>query len=83
MFYVYFLKLSNGDVYKGLTSTLDRRMREHAQGKVTSTRNYLPARLIGYECYCVESDARRREKFLKTTEGRELLRRQYRDDLNN
>jgi len=82
MTYVYFLKLSNGDLYKGLTSDLKRRMEEHATGKVESTKNYLPAILIGYEAYQLKSDAQRREKFLKTTEGRRLLKQQYKDILS-
>ncbi len=58
-------------------------MSEHSAGKVKSTRNFLPLRLIGYEAYQLKSDAQRREKFLKTTEGRRLLRQQYRDIIEN
>jgi putative endonuclease len=52
---------------------------EHQLGKVSSTKNYRPLILIGYEAYELKSDALRREKFLKTTEGKRLLKRQYRD----
>lgn len=79
MVYVYFLKLSNGDIYKGLTEDLDRRFEEHKQGKVESTRNFRPLMVIGYEAYVKKSDALRREEFLKTTEGRRLLKLQYKD----
>jgi putative endonuclease len=82
MYYVYFLKLSSRDIYKGLTSDLKNRISEHEAGKVESTRNYRPLKLIGYEAYCLKSDAQRREKFLKTTEGIRLLKQQYRDILN-
>lgn len=82
MNYLYFLKLVNGNIYKGLTTNLKRRINEHKRGKVLSTRNYLPAMLIGYESYLLKSDAKRREKFLKTTEGRRLLGRQLRDIIN-
>ncbi|MFH0873407.1 MAG: GIY-YIG nuclease family protein [Candidatus Komeilibacteria bacterium] len=82
MHYVYFLKLNNNQIYKGETSNLKRRFDEHSNGKVTSTRNKQPLALIGYEAYLLKSDAMRREKFLKTTEGRRLFRRQYRDILN-
>ena len=34
-----------------------------------------------YEAYGLESDARRRERFLKTTEGKRLLKQQIRDIL--
>ncbi len=64
-----------------MTSDLNRRFFEHKSGTVESTKNYLPVCLIGYEAYKMKSDAERREKFLKTTEGRRLLKQQYRDVL--
>ncbi|MBU0648695.1 GIY-YIG nuclease family protein [Patescibacteria group bacterium] len=82
MYYVYFLLLSNEDLYKGFTDDLPRRIDEHKKGKVKSTKNFLPARLIGYEAYLLKSDALRRERFLKTTEGKRFLKRQYRDIIN-
>ena len=82
MYYVYFLKLSNGNIYKGSTHDLKRRLKEHQRGKVKSTKNYRPLMLIGYEAYLLKSDAQRREKFLKTTEGRRLMAQQYRDILH-
>jgi putative endonuclease len=82
MYYVYVLKLSNSNLYKGFCNDLKRRYSEHLAGKVSSTRNYRPLKLIGYEAYVMKSDAMRREKFLKTTEGMRLLKQQYRDILN-
>ena len=35
--------------------------------------------LIHCEAYALETDARRREKYLKTTEGKRFLRQQIRD----
>jgi len=83
MYYVYFLKLANGDIYKGSTGDLKRRIKEHVAGKVESTHDYRPIILIGYEAYLLKQDAERRERFLKTTEGKRLLRQQYRDILNH
>ncbi len=82
MMYVYFLKLSNGNIYKGSTDNLDRRLQEHQEGKSDSTRPHLPCTLIGYEVYQHRSDALRREQFLKTTEGIKLLKRQYKDAID-
>ena len=81
--YVYILRLSNGDLYKGVTNDLRRRIDEHTNGKVESTKHYRPFVFVGYEAYRTESDALRREKFLKTTEGGRLLKQQYRDILNS
>ena len=79
MHYVYILHLNNQDLYKGFTEDLKRRIQEHESGKVDSTKNFRPVKLIHYEAYLRKSDAQRREKFLKTTEGRRLLKQQYRD----
>ncbi len=79
MYYVYFLFLNNQDIYKGSCANLKIRLMDHQSGKVESTKNYRPVKLIGYEAYVLKSDAQRRERFLKTTEGRRLLNQQYRD----
>ncbi|MBU0597749.1 GIY-YIG nuclease family protein [Patescibacteria group bacterium] len=81
--FVYFLKLSNNNIYKGTTGDVKKRVSEHKNGKVKSTKNYWPLVLIGYEYYHLKTDAKRREKFLKTSEGRKLLKRQYRDIINS
>lgn len=83
MYYVYFLLMNNGQIYTGSTKDLKSRMFEHNRGNVTTTSKYLPVTLIGYEAYSVKSDAQRREKFMKTTEGKRLFRQQYRDILSN
>ena len=79
MFYVYILKLNNGQLYTGYTADLRRRLSEHQAGKSAFTSERLPVELIHYEAYKLESDARRRERFLKSSEGKEMLRRQIRD----
>ena len=57
------------------------RMSQHEQSRVNTTSKYLPVTLIGYEAYQLKSDAQRRERFFKTTEGKRLFRQQYRDIL--
>ncbi len=81
MFHVYVLLLSNHSLYKGSTNDLRRRIAEHQHGQVSSTKNHRPVKLIHEESYLKKSDASRREMFLKTTEGRRLLRQQIRDIL--
>lgn len=82
MYYVYILKLNNGKLYKGYTNNLNRRIIEHKGNKVKSTRYKLP-KLVHYECYFFKSDAERRERYLKTTEGRRFLKQQIRDLINS
>jgi len=82
MYFVYILKLNNGDLYKGSTANFKQRINVHKNDKVNSTKNKRPI-LIHYECYLKKSDATRRERFLKTTEGRRLLKQQLRDILSS
>lgn len=82
-YYVYFLLRTDRKVYTGSTMDLKRRVEEHQQGKVSSTRPFLPVRLLGYEAFATQSNARRRERYLKTTEGKRLFRQQYRDVLKS
>lgn len=81
--YVYILLLSNNQLYTGFTTNLNERLRQHRNGNVKSTRNRRPVKLIHYEVYLKESDARRREKYLKTTEGKRFLKQQIRDLLKD
>lgn len=79
MHYVYFLLMNNKQIYTGSTGNLKARISQHESGRVTTTSKYLPVTLLGYEAYTLKTDAARREKFMKTTEGKRLFRQQYRD----
>ncbi len=81
MYYVYLLQLNDGKIYTGSTGDLRRRIREHQEGRVVSTKHKQPIVLILYEAYLLKSDALRRERYLKTTEGKRFLRQQIRDYL--
>lgn len=81
MYYVYILHLKKvNKLYTGSTQNLKTRLNQHLNNKVLSSKNRNPD-LIHYEVYKLKSDAQRREKFLKTTEGKRLLRQQLRDIL--
>lgn len=82
MYYLYILKLIDNKIYTGSTKNLRSRVTEHKKGKVKSTKNKRPIKLIHYEAYILKSDATRRERFLKSTEGKRLLRQQIKDILN-
>lgn len=82
-YYVYILRLSNNDLYKGSSSDLRKRLRQHQDGLVPSTKNYRPIKLIHYEAYWEKSDALRRERYLKTTEGMRFLKQQIKILLGN
>jgi methionine-R-sulfoxide reductase len=63
--YVYVLRMSNGQLYVGSTCNLVKRVHDHKNGKVFTTKKYLPVSLIYYESYELENEARMREKTLK------------------
>ena len=65
-------------LYTGYTGDLRRRFREHANGNVASTQSRRPFRLIYYEAYLLEADAKGRERFLQSGAGRRLLLKQLR-----
>lgn len=84
MFYVYILESKkNNQLYIGFTSDLTRRLEEHNQGLNFSTKKYLPWKLIYYEACIEKSDAVRREKYLKTTQGGRLIKRRIKDYVYN
>ncbi len=76
MFYVYILvSLKDKNFYVGSTQDLVRRIAEHKKGKVKSTKNRLPIKLVCYEAYLFKEEMFTREKFLKTSDGRKDLRK--------
>lgn len=64
-----------GELYKGYTTDLIRRLKEHNQGLNFSTKSKKPWKIIHYEAYLNEKDAKRREKYLKTSQGMRLIKR--------
>lgn len=75
MHYVYVLLTEvDGRFYTGCTGDLRKRFQQHNDGKVSSTRDRKPLKLIYYEASLNEQDAFRREKYLKTTYGKRYIR---------
>lgn len=73
-FYVYVLEsLFDGDRYIGYTNNLKRRLEEHRRGYSFATKFRRPFKLIYFEGCLSEADAKRREKYLKTTQGRRFM----------
>ncbi|MEK7516114.1 MAG: GIY-YIG nuclease family protein [Patescibacteria group bacterium] len=73
-FYVYVLEsLKDFKRYIGYTNNLKKRMEEHEKGMSFATKCRLPFRLTYYEACLNEADAKRREHYLKSTQGRRFL----------
>ena len=75
MYYTYVLRSgTDSQLYTGSTNDLRRRLNEHNNGKVSSTKNRVPFELIYYEACLNEQDARAREKYLKTGMGKRYIK---------
>ncbi|MCX6933033.1 MAG: GIY-YIG nuclease family protein [Verrucomicrobia bacterium] len=73
--YVYVLRsLADGNFYVGYTSDLKRRIAEHHAGRVPSTAKRLPIDLVYYEACRTQTDATKREKYLKTAWGKRYIK---------
>lgn len=77
MWYVYFLRLSNGDVYVGFTNDLRHRFAEHSRGEVNSTKAYLPAVLKSYIAVETEAHARQLEVYFKSGSGKAFAKKRF------
>ncbi len=74
-YYIYvLLSIKDKKFYIGFTSDLKNRLSEHAKGKVRSTKNRRPLKLIHYEYFIDKADAKAREVFLKSGFGRNQLK---------
>ncbi len=82
-YYVYVLfSLKDKQFYSGYTGkTTEERFLEHVQGKNISTAKRRPLILIYYEAHLSENDAKRRERYFKTTKGKTTLKQILRDSL--
>lgn len=77
MHYLYILQsLKDNNFYTGTTFDLKRRAKEYNAGKNFSTAPRRPFKLIYYEAYILKEDAEAREKYLKTSMGRRVIRKQ-------
>jgi putative endonuclease len=73
--YTYVLKtLKDGRVYKGMSSDVERRVKEHNSGQTKSTKGFIPWILVLKEEHASLEEAREREKYLKSGVGREYIK---------
>jgi predicted GIY-YIG superfamily endonuclease len=77
MYYVYFLELSNQDIYVGSTNDLNRRIDEHKNGKVISTSKFLPLKLKAYLAVETKKRSIELEKYFKTGSGKAIALKRF------
>jgi len=74
MYYTYVIQSTKDHQwYTGMTADLRSRMANHLKGRVRSTSHRHPLRLVYYEACLNEADGRRRERYLKSGEGKRYL----------
>ncbi|MDP1721788.1 MAG: GIY-YIG nuclease family protein [Candidatus Gottesmanbacteria bacterium] len=82
MYYVYLLRSTRDDrIYTGYTHDLKKRVSEYFQGNVHTTLRMGDIKLIYYEAFISEIDAREREGYLKTTKGKRTVKLMLKDTL--
>lgn len=66
MNYTYILKCKDGTYYTGWTNNLEKRLRDHNDGKGAKyTKSRLPVSLIYYEMFETKEEAMKREYTIK------------------
>ena len=76
MNYVYILQsIKDSNLYVGCTFDLKKRIGMHNAGKVESTKNRRPFKIIFYEAFLNKHDAFMREQWLKTGWGRNHIQK--------
>ena len=74
--------LRDSKLYIGYSSQIEKRIQQHSNGEVMSTKHRRPLKLIYYESHLSARDAIRREKYFKTTSGKRTLKLMLRDTLD-
>ena len=75
MYYVYIIRsFKDKNLYIGYSANLKKRLQEHQNGRVRSTKPRKPFEVIFYEAYRSKIDAKRRERYLKTNKGKTTVK---------
>ncbi|MFA7253885.1 MAG: GIY-YIG nuclease family protein [Patescibacteria group bacterium] len=69
MYYVYLLKLSNNDHYVGFSENLQTRIKDHHEGKCSTTAKFRPVELVWYCGFKDKYKALKFESYLKKGTG--------------
>jgi len=83
-YYVYILQSElDKNFYTGTTEDLKSRLKEHNYGRVDSTKNRRPLRLVYFEGCLSKKDATKRESYLKTAWGKRYIKNRIKNYLTN
>ncbi len=77
MIYVYVIQSEkNESLYVGMTKEISNRLKEHNAGKSKYTKSYCPWKIVYEEEVPNWELGRKREKYLKSTAGKNWLRKE-------
>ncbi len=84
-YYYTYVLLSEKDenLYTGYTKNINNRLQEHNDGKVRSTKDRRPLKLLYWEGCLNQKDATRREKYLKSGSGKIYIRNRLKNFLDD
>ncbi len=83
MYFIYVLhSLKDNKYYYGLTQNLDKRLKEHNNKEVPSTKNRVPFCLVYFEKVDTLVEARKREKYFKSGFGRKYIKKKLASSSN-
>lgn len=74
---VYILRCSDNKYYTGLTSDLRKRVYEHRNGLVSSTKYRRPVQLVFFAGFSNRKKAAEFEKYLKSNSGRAFRNKHF------
>lgn len=83
MFYYIYVLQSKQDqnFYTGVTENLRERLKDHNYGRVSSTKNRRPLKLVYFEGCLSKKDVTKRERYLKTAWGKRFIKNRIRNYL--
>lgn len=74
---VYLLRCSDGKIYTGCTSNLNKRLLAHQSGKVSFTKSRLPFELVTFISFNDRRKAFKFEKYLKSGSGKAFSQKRF------
>jgi len=79
MYFVYVLESikTSGKFYVGLTTNLERRLKEHNAGTQKYTKQHAPWELVSYTSFNNSEKAREFEIYLKNSSGRAFIKKHF------
>ena len=78
MMYVYVIRSEkDGRFYVGMSGNVEKRVKEHTNGRTKSTKGYTPWKLFFFEEHANRLIARKREKYLKSGFGKAWIKEKY------